>query len=93
MDNVRLSGLLRCKNLEEADVVTSYLPEHVELTRNEPGCISFEVSPTQDPLVWSVEERFTDPEAFRAHQERAASSPWGRMTSAIARDYTISGLD
>lgn len=93
MDNVRLNGLLLCTNTAEADVVIDHLPEHVELTRNEPGCISFEVSPTQDPLVWSVEEEFTDPEAFRAHQERVASSLWGRMTSSIAREYKISGLD
>lgn len=93
MDHVRLSGRLLCKNTAEAELVTAYLPGHIELTRKEQGCIFFEVAPTQDPLIWSVEERFTDPAAFRAHQERGASSLWGRMTSAITRDYTISGLD
>lgn len=90
---MRLSGRLLCKNTAEAELVTAYLPGHIELTRKEQGCIFFEVAPTQDPLIWSVEERFTDPAAFRAHQERGASSLWGRMTRAITRDYTISGLD
>lgn len=93
MGHVRLSGRLLCRNTAEAELVTAYLPGHIELTRKEQGCIFFEVAPTQDPLIWSVEERFTDPAAFRAHQERGASSVWGRMTSAITRDYTISGLD
>lgn len=93
MDHVRLSGRLLCKNTAEAELVTAYLPGHIELTRKEQGCIFFEVAPTQDPLIWSVEERFTDPAAFRAHQERGASSLWVRMTRAITRDYTISGLD
>lgn len=90
---MRLSGRLLCKNTAEAELVTAYLPGHIELTRKEQGCIFFEVAPTQDPLIWSVEERFPDPAAFRAHQERGASSLWGRMTRAITRDYTISGLD
>lgn len=93
MGEVRLSGYLRCKNDSEAELVKEHLPAHIALTRAEPGCISFEVTPTADTLVWTVEECFADSDAFRAHQERVAASEWGAMTSGIARDYTVTGLD
>lgn len=92
MSEVRLSGYLRCKNDSEADLVKEYLPKHIALTRAEPGCISFEVNPTANTLVWKVEERFASSGAFRAHQARVAVSEWGKMTSEIARDYTVTGL-
>lgn len=93
MSEVQLSGYLTCKNSSEADLVVEYLPEHVALTRAEPGCISFVVEQSDNPLVWTVKERFTDSEAFRAHQARVAASAWGSMTSAIERDYTVVGLE
>ena len=48
MGHVRLSGRLLCRNTAEAELVTAYLPGHIELTRKEPGCIYFEVAPTRD---------------------------------------------
>lgn len=88
---VRLSGFLRCASDEEVSIVVEDLPRHIELTRAEPGCLSFEVVQTEDPRVWSVAERFAGPDAFRAHQARVASSDWGRSTRGIQRDYTIVG--
>ncbi|WP_308470940.1 putative quinol monooxygenase [Clavibacter michiganensis] len=73
-------------------LVVENLPEHIMLTRAEPGCLSFEVTQTTDPLVWRVEERFEDEEVFRAHQARVASSEWGRITSQIERRYVVEGL-
>ncbi|WP_427870763.1 putative quinol monooxygenase [Leucobacter luti] len=92
MREVRLSGYLKCKDGAEAALVLEYLPEHLALTRAEPGCISFEVAPSGSPLVWTVEEHFASSAAFRAHQARVAASVWGRTTSAIERDYTVVGL-
>lgn len=89
---VRLTGRLLCKNARELDIVTRHLPAHIELTRAEPGCISFEVAPTDDPLVWSVAERFATPAAFAAHQKRASASEWGSATTGIERDYVVTGL-
>lgn len=86
-----LTGRLICANLDEARTVAEYLPEHVELTRAEPGCITFEVKQTDDPLVWSVTEEFANSDAFEAHQRRVQASEWGRATSGIRREYTISG--
>jgi quinol monooxygenase YgiN len=88
---VRLSGLLRCASDAEAELVRRHLPEHVRLTRAEPGCLAFEVTPTDDPLTWRVEERFTDRAAFDAHQRRTRASAWGAATAAIRRDYQLAG--
>lgn len=93
MPAVRLVGRLVCATKDEAHVVVEHLPRHVALTTAEPGCLSFAVDRTDDPLVWSVEERFTDAVAFRAHQARVRDSAWGRATAGIERDYTVEGLD
>lgn len=64
---VRLSGFLRCASVQHVQLVESHLPDHIHLTRAEPGCISFEVSQTEDPLIWRVEELFVDRAAFDFH--------------------------
>ena len=51
---VTLDGFLRCASEDEAARVRAALPKHVQLTRAEPGCLRFEVEPTDDPLVWTV---------------------------------------
>lgn len=89
---VTLSGTLTCVNEDEAARVRYALDEHIRLTRAEPGCISFNVTPTDDPMVWAVAEKFADPAAFEAHQTRAGASDWAEQTKGIARDYTIKGM-
>lgn len=90
---VTLSGSLRCADETEAARVRAHLPAHLALTRAEPGCVSFDVDPTDDPLVWRVEERFVDEAAFDAHQRRVAASAWGAATVGIERRYEIRGRD
>jgi quinol monooxygenase YgiN len=87
---VRLSGKLICASREEAALVATHLPEHIRLTRLEPGCVSFEVAQIDDSMVWRVEELFADRPAFEAHQDRAKSSIWGAATKAIRREFQIS---
>jgi quinol monooxygenase YgiN len=90
---VALSGKLICASSDEAHLIRQFLPEHIRLTRLEPGCLSFEVTETDDPLVWRVEELFADPAAFEAHQARTKASEWARETAAIRRDYSIRTLE
>ena len=92
MSDVHLIGQLVCATVEEARVVSLHLPRHIELTRAEVGCISFDVTPTGDPLVWAVDERFADQRVFELHQRRVAGSDWGRATVGITRSYSIEGL-
>ncbi|TAM68408.1 MAG: antibiotic biosynthesis monooxygenase [Microbacteriaceae bacterium] len=89
MSQIKLAGHLLCANAGEASTVASHLPRHIELTRAEPGCLSFDVQPTDDPFVWTVAERFTDQTAFSAHQARVRASEWGRATAGIVRDHVI----
>ncbi|WP_241491572.1 putative quinol monooxygenase [Winslowiella iniecta] len=90
---IKLTGRLVCKSAEEADIVRQYLPEHKELTREETGCVSFEVTETADPMIWKVEELFTNQATFDAHQKRTKNSVWGRETSMIAREYEIPEIE
>lgn len=93
MGSVSLNGTLTCTTQAELDRVIGGVEQHVALTRSEPGCVSFEVVQTADPMVWSVAERFTDAAAFAAHQTRAGASRWAELTKGIARDYVITGLE
>ena len=88
---IHVTGTLTCAAAEEADLVRQHLPEHIRLSRAEPGCLSFEVTQTADPLIWTVEESFTDRAAFDAHQTRTKASPWFAATAHIAREYQITG--
>jgi len=86
---VRLSGQLVCADAAQLALVEEHLDLHVSLTRAESGCESFEVSQTPDPLVWQVDELFADEDAFARHQQRVATSVWGRETSGIERRYQV----
>jgi quinol monooxygenase YgiN len=87
---VYLSGFLLCRSLEEADRVAALLPEHIRLTRAEPGCLRFEVWRSHaDPCRFAVSESFRDRAAFTAHQARAADTIWARATKGVPRDYVI----
>lgn len=87
---VHLTGRLICADADEAAIVARYLPDHIRLSRAEPGCLRFEVTPA-DPLVWQVDEVYADRDSFAAHQARTQASDWFRATAAVKRDYTITG--
>jgi quinol monooxygenase YgiN len=86
---IHLTGRLICASHAQARAVVMGLPDHLRLTRAEAGCLFFDVTPTDDPLIWLVEERFADHAAFAAHQARAADSDWGAQTAGITRDYAV----
>ncbi|XBH22783.1 antibiotic biosynthesis monooxygenase [Jonesiaceae bacterium BS-20] len=92
MTTIRLTGQLICKSANEVAIVMEFLPVHIELTRAEPGCISFEVEQGPNPLIWAVAETFQDAESFALHQARVKASKWGRATAGIERNYTVIGL-
>jgi len=91
---VHLKGRLVCRDEREAALVADHLLRHIELTRAEQGCRSFTVTPTEDRLVWRVEEVFDDAASFRRHQDRVQGSAWGggAATANIERDYSITGI-
>ena len=86
---VQLTGYLEVPPDRLAAVIQA-LPDHIALTRAEPGCISFEVVPSpQDATRVLVCELFVDPAAFDAHQQRAGASAWARVTAGLPRHYTV----
>lgn len=84
---LRLTGHLICKDESELALVQQYLPDHIRLSRAEPGCLAFDVTQTENPLIWQVDEEFTDQHAFDAHQTRTRSSLWYQKTGHITRRY------
>lgn len=86
---LHVQGRLICQNEAQARIARENLPEHIRLTREEPGCVSFEVTPTDDPFVWALNETFTSAETFRAHQARTKASHWGRVSEGILRDFEV----
>ena len=86
---MRLSGRMICADADQADAIRRNVQRHIQLSRAEPGCLSFEVWQTADPLIWRVEERFASAAAFEAHQRRTRASAWWAATAGIARDYAV----
>lgn len=86
---IRVTGTLTCAMAADAALVRQYLPEHTRLSREEPGCLTFRVEPTDDPLVWRLDETFADRAAFDAHQARTRASAWFRETAELRRDFHI----
>ena len=78
---------------DRLEQIRAALPDHIRLTRAEPGCIAFELRESAEiPGRFEVRERFADAAAFRAHQARMQASDWGRISAGLARHYTIRGL-
>ena len=85
---VRLTGAIRCAP-EEVEGLRAALPDHVSLSRAEPGCLAFDIRATADPCVYEVSEGLRDEAAFEAHQARARTSAWWRITGHMPRAFEI----
>lgn len=86
---IRLRGHLICLTDQERAGVLAALPAHIADSRAEPGCLSFDVSETDDPLVFEVMEAFRTRADFDAHQARTRDSAWFAATRGILRDYRV----
>ncbi|MEM7217925.1 MAG: antibiotic biosynthesis monooxygenase [Pseudomonadota bacterium] len=92
MTKITLSGRIDVPPADLAAVLAE-LPNHVALTRQEPGCLVFRVEPRFDaPNVFDVYEEFEDEAAFEAHQARVRTSTWGTVSAGASRQYKIEGL-
>jgi len=88
---IRVTGTLTCATADDAALVQAHLHEHIRQSRAEPGCLTFNVDPTDDPLVWRLDESFADRADFRAHQARTHTSDWFRATAHLKRDFRVTG--
>ncbi len=89
MTKIQLIGYMDVP-ADRHDAVAAALPRHIELTRLEPGCLSFDVTPDDSVTGrFNVRETFVTRAAFDAHQARMKSSPWAEITKGIPREYNI----
>ncbi len=89
MARITLTGTLTCPNEDDADAVARYVQEHIDLSRAEAGCEKFDITPTDDPLVWQVDEIWTDRPAYEAHQARTRGSVWFIISRDVRRDFEL----
>ncbi|MGJ8678592.1 MAG: putative quinol monooxygenase [Akkermansiaceae bacterium] len=78
----------------ELDTIRKALLVHIEVTRAEEGCITFQVNehPTEAGR-FDVYEEFVSKVAFENHQKRVRESKWGAVSQNVARSYEVEGLD
>ena len=87
MGMTTLTGTLTCTNQADAELVEALLPDHIQLSRAEAGCLKFDVTRVAGTMVWQLDEAFVDADAFKAHQIRTAQTIWAEKTAHIARDF------
>lgn len=89
MGKVTLQGCITVPQ-SQLEAVKEALIEHIKLTKQEDGCLVFNVTQRDgDPLVFDVYEEYSSDDAFSAHQTRAKASAWGAATTEVERDYEI----
>ena len=90
MSKVILEGYIV---VSEADLmaVKRALVNHIQLTREEDGCIVFDVSQdSENENRFNVYEAFSSESAFELHQQRVRSSAWGKASKEVKRYYQVS---
>ncbi|MEZ5729241.1 MAG: putative quinol monooxygenase [Burkholderiaceae bacterium] len=93
MPKVILSGYIEVPDAD-LEAVLAELPRHIDLTRQEPGCLVFEVSRHEaNGNRFDVYEAFEDTGAFEAHQVRMRNSPWASVTANAQRHYQVTHGD
>ena len=90
MSKVILKGFIVVPE-EDLLSVEKELKNHVKLTLEEPGCITFKVNQSKNvPTRFDVYEEFIDKASFEAHQARVKLSTWGKISANVKRYYDIS---
>lgn len=93
MPQIRLTGHIDVPTSRRT-AIEAALAEHIGLTRTEPGCLRFDVTPDAHvPGRWHVAELFESRAAFEAHQARAAASPWGVASAGIDRHFAVEEIE
>jgi autoinducer 2-degrading protein len=81
LSKVILQGYILVPDVD-SEIVKTELIVHSNLTKQEPGCLIFKVTPDIDnPNRFSVYEEFVDQAAFDLHQSRVKNSNWGKVTT------------
>ena len=90
---IQLQGYMDVTSDRIAEVSKAVV-DHINLTRAEPGCISFEVTPCPEVEGrFLVAEVFENRAAFDHHQARTGQSIWAEITAGLPRHYEITELE
>ncbi len=90
---VVLTGYIKVSR-SELSIVQQHLAQHIENTRQEPGCLAFKVCQSvEDDCVFTVFERFKDHTAFEAHQAQVKASLWGEISQNVERVFNVEIID
>ncbi|CAH0524933.1 putative quinol monooxygenase [Vibrio hippocampi] len=90
MAKVMLTGYLIVPN-QDVQAIDQALEEHIQLTRDEPGCLLFYVNKHESIANrFDVCKAFANEAAFEAHQARTQASPWSKVASNASRHYSVS---
>lgn len=86
---IHLNGYIEVPS-NKLEIVRDALEIHIALTRQEEGCLSFNVvEDAEQNGRFNVSETFESQEAFDAHQARTKASDWFRVTQDMPRKYQI----
>lgn len=89
MAKITLEGFILVPN-DDIEQIERELKRHTDLTHQEPGCITFEVTRSMsNPNRFDVYEEFIDRTAFDRHQTRVKASRWGEVSVNVKRHYQI----
>lgn len=89
MSKIILKGYILVPE-NELEAVKKELVNHIALTRQEEGCLIFEVVQAENrPQRFDVYEEFASQDAFDKHQARVKSSYWGQVAANVVRHYKI----
>jgi len=84
---IQLTGTITVPE-DRLDTFRAALAVHACLSRQDPGCLVFEVTPDEnDPCLYRVFEQFEDRFCFEAHKKRAMTSDWWQITKDLDRAY------
>lgn len=75
---------------DQLAAVEAGLQTHIDLTRAEAGCVSFDITPSPDiPGRFIVAEVFESEAAFEVHKARTAASDWAAISADCKREFSI----
>lgn len=90
---VVLTGYIKVSRSERR-VSQQHLAQHIQNTRQEAGCLAFEVNQSaEDDCVFTVFECFKDQAAFESHQGRVKVSFWSEISRNAERVFSIETPD
>ncbi|NQZ20861.1 MAG: antibiotic biosynthesis monooxygenase [Colwellia sp.] len=89
MSEITLQGHIIVPDAD-LDTVKSELLIHTKLTKQETGCLLFNVTVDKNnPNKFDVYEKFVNQAAFDIHQNRVKNSNWGKVTHRVKRHYQV----